>query len=94
MRCAILGRVTKFQLQSFYSMPINIECLLQYVRVRVLKILIQEADPQSWPVVITILALVVCPSVQGPHFLKSSKTKQSENYVCYWRDCGSGRVDH
>ena len=29
-------------------------------------------------------------------FSKSCKTKQisSENYVHYWRDCGSGRVDH
>ena len=29
-----------------------------------------------------------------PHFLKSSKTKQSENNARYWRDCGSGWVDH
>ena len=35
----------------------------------------------------------VCPSVR-PHFSKSSKTKQSENKIRYWRDCGSGRVDH
>ena len=33
-----------------------------------------------------------CPS----HFSKSSKTKpiSSENNVHYWRDCGSGLVDH
>ena len=33
------------------------------------------------------------PSIR-PHFSKSSKTKQSENNVHYWRDCGLGRVDH
>ena len=34
----------------------------------------------------------LCPS----HFSKSRKRKQtsSENSHCYWRDCGSGRVDH
>ena len=34
------------------------------------------------------------PSVRPPHFSKSGKIKQSENNVRYWRDCGSGRVDH
>ena len=34
------------------------------------------------------------PYVLRPHFSKSSKTTQSENNVRYWRDCGSGRVDH
>ena len=33
-------------------------------------------------------------SVRLSHFSKSSKTKQSENYVRYWRDFGSGWVDH
>ena len=37
--------------------------------------------------------LSVRPSVL-PHFSKSSKTKQIENNVRYWRDCGSGQVDH
>ena len=35
-----------------------------------------------------------CSPYVRPHFSKSSKTKQSENNVRYWRDCGSGRVDH
>ena len=36
-----------------------------------------------------------CPSVR-PHCSKSGQIKQisSENNVRYWRDCGSGRVDH
>ena len=34
-----------------------------------------------------------CPFVR-PHFSISSKTKQRENNVRCWRDCGSGRVDH
>ena len=36
-----------------------------------------------------------CLSVRH-HFSKFHKTKQlsSENSDCYWRDCGSGRVDH
>ena len=59
------------------------------------KILIHEADLQSQPVVITISARVFCPSVR-PLFSKSRKIKQhsSENSDRYWRDCGSGRVDH
>ena len=59
-------------------------------------LLIHEVDPQSWQVVITISARVVCTSVRSfvrPHF---SQIKQIsiENNVRYWRDCGSGRVDH
>ena len=53
-------------------------------------LLIHLADPQSRPGVIIVFAQVV-----RPNFLKSSKTKRSsENNVHYWRDCGSGRVDH
>ena len=60
-----------------------------------LRFLIHEADPQSRPVVITILALGVCTSVR-PYFLKSRKTKQlsSEDSDCYWQDYGSSWVDH
>ena len=52
-------------------------------------LLIHSADPQSRPAVIIVFAHVVRPS---PLF----KTKQisSRNKVRYWRDCGSGRVDH
>ena len=55
------------------------------------EILIHEADPQSRPVVITIFARVVCPSVL-PLFSKSHNTKQSssENGDQYWQDCGFG----
>ena len=51
-------------------------------------ILIPSADPQSRLVVIIVWCC--------PYFSKSSKTKQisSENNVHYWRNCGSGRVDH
>ena len=44
------------------------------------------------PVVITIFTCVVCTFVLS----KSHKTKQisRENSDRYWRDCGSGRVDH
>ena len=35
----------------------------------------------------------VCPSVR-PHFSKTRKTSPSENSDRYWRDCGSGQVDH
>ena len=61
------------------------------------KTLIHEADPQSWPVVITIFARVVCPSVRPsvPTFQNFAKQKLSgENSDRYWRDCGSDRVDH
>ena len=34
-----------------------------------------------------------CPYVR-PHFSNLEKTNQSENNVRYWRDYGSGRVDH
>ena len=51
--------------------------------------LIHSANPQSLPVGIVVFEHVVCPQ-----FSKSSKTKQSKNNVRYWRDCGSGRVDH
>ena len=46
-------------------------------------LLIHEANPQSRPVVIIVFAHVV-------------KTNQisSENNDRYWRDRGSGRVDH
>ena len=60
-------------------------------------ILIYSADPQSWLVGIIVFAHVFRPSVRPsvrPHCSKSSKTKQSENNVLYWQDCGSGRVDH
>ena len=54
--------------------------------------LIQEADPQSRPIGITIFA----HGSERPHFSRSRKTKQlsSENSDRYWRYCGSGRVDH
>ena len=53
--------------------------------------LIHSGDPQSQPIVITVFTHVRL----SPHS-KSNKTKQlsSENNVCYWRDCESGRVDH
>ena len=35
-----------------------------------------------------------CCQYVRPHFSKSSKTNSSENNVHYWRDCGSGHVDH
>ena len=38
--------------------------------------------------------LSVRSSVSPSPLCRSSKTKQSENIVRYWRDCGSGRVDH
>ena len=56
-------------------------------------LLIHEADPQSRPVVVIVFAHVVRSYVRpSPIF----KTKQisNENNVHYWRDCGSGRVDH
>ena len=57
-------------------------------------LLIHEADPQSRQVVITIFARVVRPSVPTLQNL----TKQSSTSCIvrdhYWRDCGSGRVDH
>ena len=56
-------------------------------------VLIHSADPQSRPIGIIVFTHVVRTSVR-PNFTKSSITKQSENNVRYWRDCGSGRVDH
>ena len=62
-------------------------------------LLIHSDAPQARSVVIIVFTHLVRPSVRPyicPHFSKSSKTKQisSENNVYYWRDCGSGRVDH
>ena len=54
--------------------------------------LIHSADPQSRPVVVIIFAHVVRPSVH-PHFLNLTK-QTTENNGRYWRDCGSGRLDH
>ena len=55
--------------------------------------LIHEADPQSRPVVIIVFAHVVRPSVRRPP-LFNTKQISSEIKVRYWRDCGSGWVDH
>ena len=59
---------------------------------------VQRFDPLSRPTVTAGRDHCFCtcrPYVRtGPHFSKSSKTKQSENYVRYWRDCGSGLVDY
>ena len=66
-------------------------------------LLIHEADPQSrQPVVITIFARVVClsvrpsfrPSVTTFQNLSKQKKSSSKHSDPYWRDCGSGRVDH
>ena len=58
-------------------------------------LLIHSADPESRTVVIIVVVHIVRSSVR-PHISKSSKAKQitSENNIHYWRDCGSGRVDH
>ena len=59
--------------------------------------LIHSADPQSRQVGIIVFAHVVrlyFRSSVRPHCSKSRKTKQSDNNVRYWGDCGSGRVDH
>ena len=55
--------------------------------------LIHSADPLSLPIMVTIFTLVVRPFVR-PHVSKSARTKQIESNVRYWRDCGSGQVDH
>ena len=55
-------------------------------------LLIHEADPRSRPVVITFFAGVVRPSV--PTIQNLAKRSSSENSDHYWRECGSGRVDH
>ena len=52
--------------------------------------LIHSADPQSR----SIGTIVFAHAVRTSHFSKSSKTKQSNNNISYWRDCESGRVDH
>ena len=51
------------------------------MQVKLASILIHEADPQSQPVVITIFACVVCPSVRPFPLFKISQNKQlsSEN---------------
>ena len=55
-------------------------------------LLIHSANPQSRPVGIIVLHMSsVRPSV--PIFHNLTK-KQIDNNVLYWRDCGSGRVDH
>ena len=58
-----------------------------------LKILIHSANPKSRPVGIIVFAHVVRPSVR-PHFSNLEKNKTTENNVRYWRDYGSGRMDH
>ena len=61
-------------------------------------LLIHEADPQSRPVVIIVFAHVVhsyvCPSIRPPVPTFQTKQISSESNDRYWRDCGSGRVDH
>ena len=53
-------------------------------------LLIHSANPQFRMVVIIVFSHAVRPSL-----FKSSKTKQLKIMVAtYWRDCGSGRVDH
>ena len=66
--------------------------LFTFSTVGATSVLIHSADPQSRLVVIIVFAHVVRPVRPSPLF----KTKQisSENKVRYWRDCGSGRVDH
>ena len=58
--------------------------------------LTHEAKPQSRPVVITIFTLWVWTSFRPSSLFKISHSNNflSENNVRYWRDCGSGRVDH
>ena len=58
-----------------------------------LRILIHETDPQSRPVVIIVFAHVVRSYVR-PSPLFITKQNSNKNNVRYWRDCGSGRVDH
>ena len=54
-------------------------------------LLIHSANPQSRPVRIIVFAHVVRASVPTFQILQN---KTTENNVRYWRDCGSGRVDH
>ena len=54
-------------------------------------LLIHVADPPSGLVVFIVFAHVVRSYVR-PQF--SNQNKFQENNVRYWRDCGSGRVDH
>ena len=50
----------------------------------------REIDPLGQPTV-----TAGCPSIRQSLLLKIyQKQKQSENNVRYWRDYGSGRVDH
>ena len=51
-----------------------------------------RVDSLSRPVVITIFASVNCLSI--PTFQNLAKQSSSKNSDRYWRECGSGRVDH
>ena len=71
-----------------------------FIDLSVMKICFQQsywstrsADPQSRPVVITVFTQCC---LSRDYFSKYHKTKHfsSENRDRYWRDWGSGRVDH
>ena len=79
-KCHYIGTLCKLFLLCFMF------CVFQQ-----LYLLIQSAHPKSRPVGIIVFAYVVRPSVPTFQIWKNTTT---ENNVRYWRDYGSGRVDH